>query len=364
MRPIVKWPGGKSREMARIAALMPVHDLLAEPFVGGGALFFRLEPRAALLNDAEPELMGFYAAVRAGDEGFRAALLGLAADREEVARRARRRADGFAEYVAARRAGGDPGDPSRLSRGDGDADLSADAEELMAAAVSDKARRLLRLEARHAKVFAPEELPPHFETALQGGLYTAVRDRREKDLARFYFLRELCYGSMFRYSPAGKFNIPYGGISYNRVSLRAKVERLFAPGPRGLLSRATLSCGDFEGFLARAPLTKRSFVFLDPPYDTEFSNYANRAFTRDDQARLARVFAGLECPALLVVQETDFVRGLYEAVGEGRRAAGRPFFLRSYGKTYGYNVRGRNDRNARHLLVGNYVPPRRRLFPL
>jgi DNA adenine methylase len=367
VKPLLKWPGGKTRELRRILTLIPPHRLLVEPFVGGGALFFHLEPEAALLNDAEPELMGFYAAVRNGDAGFRDALLRLAGDRDEIAARARRRGAAFAEYVCAEREGR-RGDASALARGAGDAALSVPAEDLLIATVADKARRLLRLEARHGKVFAPSELPVHFETALQGGLYTAVRDRfgpagGVSGLARFHFLRELCYGSMFRYSSTGKFNIPYGGISYNRVSLRRKAERLLSGEVRALLARAELSCADFAGFLeaVRPRLGPDAFVFLDPPYDTEFSDYANRSFGRTDHERLAWIVAELPCPALLVIRETEFVRGLYEAVGRERARRGRPFTLGCYGKTYGYNVRGRNDRRARHLLVTNYEAARRAL---
>ena len=34
--------------------------------------------------------------------------------------------------------------------------------------------------------------------------------------AVFYFVRDYCYASMFRYNANGEFNVPYGGISYNR----------------------------------------------------------------------------------------------------------------------------------------------------
>ena len=128
---------------------------------------------------------------------------------------------------------------------------------------------------------------------------------------------------------------------------------------RALLGRADLGAEAFETHLAGAALRPGTFVFLDPPYDTEFSDYGNRGFGREDHERLAATFAGLPCPALLVIQETDFIRKLYEGVGRDRRARGLPFFLESYGKTYGYNVRGRNERRTTHLLVGNYEPPRR-----
>ena len=40
----------------------------------------------------------------------------------------------------------------------------------------------------------------------------------------FFFIREYCYSSMFRYNKKGNFNVPYGGISYNRKDLRKKID--------------------------------------------------------------------------------------------------------------------------------------------
>ena len=164
---------------------------------------------------------------------------------------------------------------------------------------------------------------------------------------------------MFRFSKGGKFNIPYGGISYNRVDFAKKAEHLFSPEVRDVLGRARLWNLDFDAFFEETwdRLDADAFVFLDPPYDTEFSSYGNRTFAQDDHERLAASFAKLPCPALLVIQRTVFIEALYEEVGSERIRKGLPFFRTSYGKTYGYNVRGRNDRAATHLLIGNYDPP-------
>ena len=48
MRPIIKWPGGKSGEIAEIEPLIPSYNRYIEPFFGGGALFFHLAPEAAV----------------------------------------------------------------------------------------------------------------------------------------------------------------------------------------------------------------------------------------------------------------------------------------------------------------------------
>jgi len=364
MKPIIKWPGGKSRELARFRERMPAFRTLVEPFVGGGAMFFRLEPEAALLNDASADLMGFYRAVREGDAAFRAGLDMLAADRAIVGRRAVGWAETFSRAVALARKNPFEATAALLGTARLGSRLGLPADGLQATlekSVANKIRRLLGLEAKNDKVFGPDELPDHFETALQAGYYTAVRDAwapadRAGQIARFYFLRAFCYGSMFRYGKGGRFNIPYGGISYNRVDLAAKVERLFNPEVRGLLARAEIDCLDFEAHLdgVRDHLDGDAFVFFDPPYDTQFSNYANQAFGRAEQERLARVFASLPCPALLVIQGTEFIRGLYEEVGRERERRGEPFSMEEYAKTYGYNVRGRNERKATHLLIGNY----------
>ncbi len=41
--------------------------------------------------------------------------------------------------------------------------------------------------------------------------------------AIFFFVRENAYASMFRYNSRGEFNVPYGGISYNRKDLARKI---------------------------------------------------------------------------------------------------------------------------------------------
>ena len=85
------------------------------------------------------------------------------------------------------------------------------------------------------------------------------------------------------------------------------------------------------------------FVFVDPPYDSDFSTYGGHAFGMPEQERLAAALARLPCRWLVVIQETEDIHRIY--------AASRK--LGSFGKTYGYNVRGRNDREARHLVIGN-----------
>src|SRR5437879_5814463 len=63
--PLLKWPGGK-RSLAKLIVplIPPCFNRYFEPFFGGGALFFALQPKKAYLSDKNAELMHAYAQVR------------------------------------------------------------------------------------------------------------------------------------------------------------------------------------------------------------------------------------------------------------------------------------------------------------
>ncbi len=64
-RPPIKWAGGKGQLLPQFEPLFPRRfDQYVEPFVGGGAVFFHLAPRRAVLIDNNPELINFYRVVR------------------------------------------------------------------------------------------------------------------------------------------------------------------------------------------------------------------------------------------------------------------------------------------------------------
>lgn len=61
LHPIVKWAGGKTQLLDRILSLMPSSfDSYFEPFIGGGALLFKIQPHKAYINDANSELVSVY----------------------------------------------------------------------------------------------------------------------------------------------------------------------------------------------------------------------------------------------------------------------------------------------------------------
>lgn len=68
MKPIIKWSGGKADEISNILPHLPEHyDTYLEPFVGGGAMFFHLEPKKAVVNDIHPELIALYRELKNGN---------------------------------------------------------------------------------------------------------------------------------------------------------------------------------------------------------------------------------------------------------------------------------------------------------
>lgn len=65
MKPLVKYRGGKSKEIPHIIKHIPRFEgKYIEPFFGGGALFFHLEPKKAIINDINSKLMDFYLGVK------------------------------------------------------------------------------------------------------------------------------------------------------------------------------------------------------------------------------------------------------------------------------------------------------------
>lgn len=65
VNPILKWVGGKRQLLSDIVPLIPnKYSTYVEPFVGGGAVVFELQPKKAIINDFNEELMNVYKVVR------------------------------------------------------------------------------------------------------------------------------------------------------------------------------------------------------------------------------------------------------------------------------------------------------------
>ena len=65
VQPFLKWAGGKRQLLASIRPLIPTKiDRYYEPFVGGGAVLFDLQPKLATINDCNAELVNCYTVIR------------------------------------------------------------------------------------------------------------------------------------------------------------------------------------------------------------------------------------------------------------------------------------------------------------
>lgn len=69
--PFLKWVGGKRQIMPIIDQHLP-RDIkhYIEPFIGGGAVFFHLQPKKAILNDFNSELINVYSVIKNDVEGL------------------------------------------------------------------------------------------------------------------------------------------------------------------------------------------------------------------------------------------------------------------------------------------------------
>ncbi len=73
--PVVKWVGGKRQLITDLKPLLPKnYGPYCEPFVGGGALLFDLQPKVAYVNDINKELIRVYAVIKNDVEALITAL--------------------------------------------------------------------------------------------------------------------------------------------------------------------------------------------------------------------------------------------------------------------------------------------------
>ena len=65
VRPFLKWAGGKRQLLPELLKHIPKqYGAYYEPFLGGGALFLALQPRRAVVNDSNAELINCYQVVQ------------------------------------------------------------------------------------------------------------------------------------------------------------------------------------------------------------------------------------------------------------------------------------------------------------
>ncbi|MGH7913362.1 MAG: DNA adenine methylase [Candidatus Binataceae bacterium] len=120
----------------------------------------------------------------------------------------------------------------------------------------------------------------------------------------FYYLNRTGYNGLCRFNRKGEFNVPFG--QYKRINYATDFHSY-----RTILSGWEFLRLDFEA----VKLEPRDFIYADPPYDVEFTQYSKESFGWEEQVRLAEFLARHRGPVVLSNQATPRILRLYRALG-------------------------------------------------
>lgn len=381
LRPFMKWAGGKEGELSQIIPRLPKKiNRFYEPFLGGGAVFFAMrqfsEIKEFLVNDKSTDLFQLYSAIKAQNPDFVKSLTETFDNWKKIETLVEKHQavlkKDYKDYSNTK----DKDDEDTasfekyqekfhkfLTENDKEikslitGTLSVDQKKFideLKRGFKGKVRRMKKIEAEKGKL-SESDLFDNIETIFKSSFYMYYRDLYNKRVAKkfsigvcatlFYFIREFCYASMFRFNSSGDFNVPYGGISYNRKDMSKKVSYLKSKDLVEHLNSTTIENLDFHDFLAKHPPKADDFLFLDPPYDSEFSSYDKNDFTQHDQSRLVEALQKTKANFMVVIKNTPFIKKIYSDKG---------FFMYAFDKTYLVSFKDRNERDCEHLLITNY----------
>lgn len=367
--PIIKWPGGKEKELKYIIPNLPMFKRYFEPFVGGGSVFMGINAEEYYINDISSELADLYRNIAMTDEIFfkYVNLIDYSWRRAEqffianptlckMFQSYRERVWGKAELTTAIHTFCESKQQEIM--GIIGTEFCALPDVIVKETEKNLLRKMLRMhELEQKKHKLPDnDVADNILTAIKSAVYMNYRNLyNNKKVAEcdpklhsalFFFIRNYAYSGMFRYSKKGEFNVPYGGIAYNSKTMYKKLEYYKSQAVRKHFERTKIFSCDFECFLNKCSLQTDDFVFLDPPYDSEFSTYAQNAFTQEDQRRLAHYLINV-CPAkwMMIIKHTDFIYNLYDRAG---------ISIKAFDKEYLVSFMNRNEKKATHLLITKY----------
>jgi len=174
--------------------------------------------------------------------------------------------------------------------------------------------------------------------------YYKVRDKMTissilDNAKRFYYQRKTCFRGMLRYNKEGKFNIPFG--KYKTINYNELLNKDY----EDLLKNTEIKNTSFE-YIFEKYNDENNFMFLDPPYDSEFTDYGYCKFGKDQQKKLAELFKETKIKCLMVIGKTKFIEELY-----------KDYIVDEYDKKYKFKLyAGRigSEINTKHLIIKNY----------
>lgn len=377
---LIKYPGGKEKELHYILSSLPSEiSNYFEPFVGGGAVYFSLKANKYYINDKSNELISLYNMVKEQNKEFFDKMYAINHNWDIISNVVDNHSNTLVNIYNLYKSNSlnekELGDEisqfvyrnteefNGLLRRDFNYEIENFVLELNKS-IRNKMIRMKRIEVKKGEL-CNEDLVSNIECSLKSAFYTHFRyllnHKEELNIsdafatAIYFFIRQTCYSSMFRYNKNGKFNVPYGGISYNRKTFINKIDYYQSMELTKHLGKTIIGNYDFYEFMSLHQPQKKDFLFIDPPYDTEFSTYAKNEFGKTDQERLANYLIN-ECKAnfMIVIKKTDFIFSLYP---ENRITAnGSKLYIKSFNKKYFVSFQDRNNKNAEHLLITNYNP--------
>lgn len=249
---MIKYRGGKSKEIPNIMWHVPrFSGRYIEPFLGGGALFFYLEPRTAIINDINEKLIAFYRGVRDDYSNLRAEL-----DKVEALYKKNR-----LEFEALKKT-----HPTERVE---------DKNELMYYALRS--------------------------------MFNDLTDKGYSDALLYYYINKTAYSGMIRYNAKGEFNVPFGRYAHlNTSSVTAYHSKL--------LQRAEIFNVDYSKIFEMCNEKDFVFLDppYDCVFSDYGNEQYRDGFNEDSHRKLAQDFANLPCKAMMVIGKTLLTEELYK----------------------------------------------------
>lgn len=348
LKPLFKYPGGKGSEYKYLRKLFPEFDTYVEPFLGGGAVYWATEADNWIINDYSQELISIYRYTQEQDELF----LNYLEDIGRVWKNKENYINDIMELL--------------LESAEPRVGLLTELSHILLDLTNALPKHyqwleyylrdsLIRKRKSLAKIAQKEEIKNWEENSLSilgAGIYTYLRtlynqttfeQHPQLKTVLYLFIREYAYSSMFRYNADGMFNVPFGGNSYAKKDFLQRFNQITDDETVNKLRNTTILQGDFsDAFIDQ----EGAFMFLDPPYDSEFSTYNLHVFDAQEQIRLRDELLQVnQTKWLMVVKSTDFIEELYEHDG---------WYKFRFDKSYSVNFKNRNEQDVKHLVITNY----------
>jgi len=365
IKPLIKWTGGKSQELPIIREYLPKEfKNYYEPFIGGGAVWLSVDvtQHKLYINDFSEDLFLFYKSIQEQDKMFIFYVSRFVFVWEKLEFLVKNNTNILVELFTEFNKDNIVFEDLKsviVEFIDKNKVLSKyldDEEELKKEYVKQITNKFKRMKKNCLTkgTLSDADVIINIETGFKTGLYVYCRtlyNRKKvnKDpmyIALYFIMRNYAYSGMFRFNNNGDFNVPYGGNSYNSKNLKTKMEFYLNEKLQKHLNKTKMYNLDFEEFLSeKVTPSKNDFIFLDPPYDSEFSTYDGNSFERKEQIRLANLMIKSKAQWMMVIKYTDFIYELYNKDNIN---------IIFFDKKYQVSIMDRNEQKVQHILIKNY----------